>query len=117
VTVVKKGAFGKSGKLDTRVLFAVVGDQHVSMAGKSHDQGSGGTVGVVVAAVLLWPVMPFVTGKSAEFPAGTTMNGYVENDLPIAFAAAPVIAPLVIPVAVPAAITPAVATTISARVN
>lgn len=100
VTVIKKGAFGKSGKLDTRVLFAVVGDQRISMAGKSHEQGSGGTVGVVAAAVLLWPVMPFVTGKSAVFPAGTLMNGYVENDLPAALAAAAVVAPLVVPVAV-----------------
>ncbi|MGL4541180.1 MAG: hypothetical protein ACRCUI_01560 [Polymorphobacter sp.] len=94
----KKGAFGKSGKLDTRILFVVVGDQHVAITGKSNDQGSSGTVGVVAAALLFWPVMPFVTGKSAELPAGTNMTGYVENDLPLVTAAAPVAAaPLVVP--------------------
>lgn len=107
----KKGAFGKSGKLDTRILYVVLGDQHVSITGKSVDQGSSGTVGVVVAAALFWPAMPFITGKSAEVPAGTTLTGYIENDLPLVAAAAPTpapVAPLVIPVQ-PAATTVATA--------
>lgn len=114
----KKGAFGKSGKLDTRILYVVVGDQRISMAGKANQQGSSGTVGVVVAAALFWPAMPFITGKSAELPVGTAMTGYVENDLPLVMAtAAPApqvapfvvqaAAPMVVPVAVTAAASPA----------
>lgn len=95
--VVKKGGFGKSGKMDTRILFVVLGDQRISMSGRANDQGKSGTAGTVAAAVLFWPVMPFVSGRSAEFPAGTTMTGYVENDLPVAGSAAPAIRPLVVP--------------------
>ncbi len=105
----KKGAFGKSGKLDTRILYVVIGDQRIAITGKSIDQGSSGTVGVVAAAVLFWPAMPFITGKSAEVPAGTGMTGYIENDLPLVAAAAPAaVAPLVVPAATTApAATPA----------
>ena len=96
--VEKKGGFGKSGKLDTRVLYVIVGDSRIGMTGKASDQGAGGTVGTVAAAVLFWPVMPFVTGKSADLPAGTTLAGYVENDIALAVAAAaPVMPTLVIP--------------------
>ena len=97
--VVKKGGFGKSGKMDTRILFVVLGDQHISMSGKANDEGKGGTAGTVAAAVLFWPVMPFVSGHSAEFPVGTTMTGYVENDLPVVGTAAPAARPLMVPVA------------------
>ena len=98
--VEKKGGFGKSGKLETRVLYAVVGDSRIGLTGKASDQGAGGTVGTVAAAVLFWPVMPFVTGKSADLPAGSTVTGYVENDVVLAIGAAPMAAPLLI---VPAA--------------
>ena len=113
--VEKKGAFGRSGKLDTRVLYAVVGDQHVPMAGKAHDQGSGGTVGTVAAAVLFWPVMPFVTGKSADFPVGSRIHGYVENDLPLTFAVAAPVQALVIvgPTKASLVIAPAQATAVA----
>lgn len=94
--VEKKGGFGKSGKLETRVLYAIVGDSRVGMTGKAVDQGAGGTVGTVAAAVLFWPVMPFVTGKSADLPAGTTLTGYVENDVVLAVGAAAPVAPMLI---------------------
>ncbi len=106
VTRAEKRAFGKSGKLDARILFVVIGDQHIGMSGKVNQQGSSGTVRVVVAAALFWPAMPFITGKSAELPIGTNMTGFVENDLPLvagpAVAAAPV-APLVVPAVAPVA--------------
>ncbi len=95
--VVKKGGFGKSGKMDTRILFVVLGDQHISMSGKANDQGASGTAGTVAAAVLFWPVMPFVSGHSAEFPVGTIMTAYVENDLPVVGSAAPAARPLIVP--------------------
>lgn len=111
----KKGAFGKSGKLDARILFVVIGDQHIGMSGKANQQGSSGTVGVVVAAALFWPAMPFITGKSAELPIGTNMTGYVENDLPLIAGPAPATqqtAPLIVPAVVQAAPPTPVAATV-----
>lgn len=84
----KKGMFGKSGKLDARVLYVRVGQTNISLTGNSNEAGSGGTAGVVAAAVLFWPVAPFVTGKSAIFPPGTRITGWVENDLPLVLPAA-----------------------------
>ncbi len=78
--VEKKGSFGKSGKLDTRVVYLAVGDQRITMTGQSHEAGAGGTTGTVVAAVLVGVFSAFVTGKSAEYPAGTAMVAYIEND-------------------------------------
>jgi hypothetical protein len=81
--VEKKGAFGKSGKLDTRVVYLAVGDQRIAMTGQSHEAGAGGTAGTVAAAVLVGVFSAFVTGKSAEYPAGSSMVAYVENDTPV----------------------------------
>lgn len=97
--VEKKGAFGKSGKLDARVLHVRVGDQNIGLGGTANEAGAGGTTGTVVAAVFFWPVAPFVTGKSAVFPPGTRMTGWVENDVPLSLPAAS--APLVVPATQP----------------
>lgn len=86
--VEKKGAFGKSGKLETKIIFVRVGATEIRLGGQMHNAGDGGTVGVVVAAVLLWPLAPFVTGKSAEITAGTVITGYTEGDIQIGVAAA-----------------------------
>lgn len=79
----KKGMFGKSGKIEARVLSVRVGKHSISLTGTANDEGSGGTAGVVAAALLLWPVAPFVTGKSATLPPGTRMTGWVESDVPM----------------------------------
>lgn len=97
--VEKKGAFGKSGKLDARVLHVRVGDQNIGLGGTANEAGAGGTVGTVAAAVLFWPVAPFVTGKSAVFPPGTRMTGWVENDVPLSLPSTG--APLVVPATQP----------------
>ncbi len=91
VTMVdKKGMFGKSGKIATRVLYVNVGNHRIGLAGQADDAGSGGTAGVVAAAILFWPVAPFVTGRSANLPPGTRMTGWVENDIPVAVPSTPV---------------------------
>ena len=85
----KKGMFGKSGKLDTRVLYARMGNININLAGSANDEGKGGTAGVVAAAVFLLPLAPFITGTSAVLPPGTRMTGWVENDLRMALGPAP----------------------------
>lgn len=83
--VSKKGMFGKSGKLETRLLYAKVGNQQIRIGGKNKDAGSGGTAATVGALLFIWPAAFFITGKSAVLPPGTQATGYLESDLPVLF--------------------------------
>lgn len=96
VTHVKnKGMWGKSGKIEARILYVRVGDRQIRLTGQMDDKGVTGTAGVV-GAVALMPVAGFfMTGTSARIPAGSIVTAYVEEDLPVSFTnAAP--APLVV---------------------
>ena len=84
--VIKKGMFGKSGKLETRVLYVRLGDKQIRVKGESGDRGKSGTAATVASLVFIWPAAFFVTGKSAVLPPGTQTTTYLENDLPIIFA-------------------------------
>ncbi|QMW21891.1 hypothetical protein [Sandaracinobacteroides saxicola] len=108
--VIKKGSFGRSGKMNTQLLYVMLGDQKVRIDGKSYDQGSSGTAATVGVAIVAGVFSAFVTGKSADFPIGTAMNGYTAEDTVVAVESAP-IAPVTIsatptaavPTAIPAA--------------
>jgi len=101
--VVKKGMFGKSGKLDTRVLYVKLGDRQLRVRGTKDDKGASGTAATVATLLFVWPAAFFVTGKSAILPPGTTATTYLEQDLPVVFAAAQSEGPA--PVVVPAPLT------------
>jgi hypothetical protein len=78
--VVKKGAFGKSGKIDTELRYVMLGSDQVRISGRANDAGKGGTAGTVAVAVLAGVFSAFVTGQSADFPVGTSMTGYTMSD-------------------------------------
>lgn len=100
-TVRNKGMWGKSGKLDARVLYLRIGGRQIRMTGTFDDKGVTGTGGVV-ASVLLVPVVGFfVTGTSAVLPKGGTVGGFIDEDVELAFANASM-APLQVPAAAPA---------------
>jgi hypothetical protein len=83
-----KGMWGKSGKIEGRVLNLSLNGRTIRMSGAFDDKGVTGTAGVV-AAVLLIPVVGFfVTGTSARIPAGGQISSYIDED--IIFAVAPV---------------------------
>ncbi len=98
-----KGMWGKSGHLSARVLYVTVNGRQVRMTGAFDDKGTAGTAAVVGAVVLL-PIAGFLmTGTSAMLPLGAPVAGFVDEDVPLNFAAiAP--APLTVgtPVALPA---------------
>jgi hypothetical protein len=103
--VTKKGMWGKSGKIDTRLLYVKVGDRQIRITGASDDKGKAGTAGVVAAVVFVPVVGFFVTGTSAVIPPRTPVTAYLEEDLPVVFAAPVAPTPLVVtPVAAPAAV-------------
>lgn len=114
-TVRNKGMWGKSGKLDARVLYLRIGGRQIRMTGTFDDKGVTGTGGVV-ASVLLVPVVGFfVTGTSAVLPKGGTVGGFIDEDVELYFAnAGP--APLVVPGPVTPVVVPTSTTTPTAAV-
>jgi hypothetical protein len=91
-----KGMWGKSGRINARVLFVRANGRQIRLTGALDDKGTTGTGGVV-ASVLLIPVAGFfVTGTSANIPLGAPVNGFIDEDIPLAFAA-PVDATMTVP--------------------
>lgn len=79
-----KGMWGKSGRIEARVLNVRVGDRHIRLSGTFDDKGVTGTAGVV-AAVALVPIAGFfVTGTSATIPAGAGVKAFLDEDLKLA---------------------------------
>jgi hypothetical protein len=101
-----KGMWGKSGHLGARVLYVTVNGRQIRLSGAFDDKGTAGGVGAAaVSALVFLPAGFFMTGTSAKVPVGTIVKGFVDEDVPLAMAAAP-LAPL--PVAVKPAPLPAV---------
>lgn len=79
-----KGMWGKSGRIEARVLNVRVGDRLVRLSGTFDDKGVTGTAGVV-AAIAFVPVAGFfMTGTSASIPAGSGIKAFLDEDLRIA---------------------------------
>ena len=120
-----KGMWGKSGGITARLLYVSVDGRQLRLSGTLADKGSTGTIGVV-AAVAFIPVAGFlVTGTSARIPTGSSVTGFLEEDLPVVIAAiaAPaalvVNAPVVVaapPLPAPAGVIPVVAVSTAAPV-
>jgi hypothetical protein len=88
----RKGMWGKSGRINARVINVRVGDRLIRLTGTFDDKGVTGTAGVV-AAIAFVPIAGFfMTGTSAKIPAGGGVKGFLDEDLQIAVAqaAAPV---------------------------
>lgn len=81
--LVPKGAFGKSGKLETRLLYVAVGNSRIRLDGRAADRGKSGTGATIATAVAAGVFSAFVTGTSAVIPAQSTIVGYVERDMPL----------------------------------
>ena len=96
-----KGMWGKSGKLEARVLYLRVNGRQIRLTGNFDDKGVTGTAGVVGAVAFVPIAGFFVTGTSAVLPKGGTVGGFIDEDVELAFAnAAP--APLAVPAPAPA---------------
>jgi hypothetical protein len=82
-----KGMWGKSGKLEGRVLHMTLNGNTFRMSGAFDDKGVTGTAGVVAAVAFVPVVGFFVTGTSARIPAGSQLSAYIDED--IEYSAAP----------------------------
>lgn len=101
-----KGMWGKSGKLDARILYLRVNGRQIRLTGTFDDKGVTGTGGVVASVALVPLAGFFVTGTSAVLPKGGTVGGFIDEDVELAFASAAA-APLQVPVAAPPMTVPA----------
>ena len=106
VTLVKKkGMWGKSGKLEARVLSVRANGKDIPVRGTVGDKGETGTA-AVVGSILVLPVAGFfVTGTSAVMPSGTGAMAMLESDLPVQFEAPTLPAPAAVAPAAPTAAT------------
>lgn len=80
----RKGMWGKSGRINARVLHARVGERLIRLTGNFDDKGVTGTAGVVGAIVFVPIAGFFVTGTSAKMPAGSGVKAFLDEDLTIA---------------------------------
>lgn len=81
-----KGMWGKSGRINARVLYVRVGDRQVRLTGVFDDKGTTGTAGVVGAIAVLPIAGFFVTGTSANIPMGAPVKAFLDEDLTVTFA-------------------------------
>lgn len=103
-----KGMWGKSGRINGRILYVRANGNQIRLTGSFDDKGTTGTAGVV-AAIAFVPIAGFITtGTSARIPLGAPVTAFLDEDVSVAFAAAVAPAPVAAPAAVPVA-TPAVA--------
>ena len=79
-----KGMWGKSGRINARVINVRVGERLIRLTGNFDDKGVTGTAGVVTAIALVPIAGFFVTGTSAQIPAGSGVKAFLDEDLTIA---------------------------------
>lgn len=103
-----KGMWGKSGKINARILYVRVGDRQIRLSGQIDDKGVTGTAGVVGAVAFLPVAGFFMTGTSARIPVGTPVKAFLDEDLTIAPPARTHIVPVAPVPLTPASVTPVV---------
>ncbi len=97
-----KGMWGKSGNIETRLLYISTQDRKIRISGSIGDKGvKAGGGAIATSALVFLPAGFFMTGTSAVIPPGTAVTGILEEDIPLAFATAPQPAPA-LPMAAPA---------------
>lgn len=91
-----KGMWGKSGRINARVLYVRANGRQIRLTGQLDDKGVTGTAGVV-AAIAFVPIAGFTTtGTSARIPVGAPMKAFLDEDLPVTFMAAAAPAPMAV---------------------
>jgi hypothetical protein len=81
-----KGMWGRSGRINARVLSLRANGRQIRLTGQIDDRGVTGTAGVVASVALVPVVGFFVTGTSARIPLGAPVNAFLDEDVSVAFA-------------------------------
>ena len=94
-----KGGWGKSGRINARVLYVRVGDRQIRLSGTFDDKGTTGTAGVVASIALVPLAGFFVTGTSARIAMGSAVKAFLDEDVTVTMGQAAAPAPMVVPAA------------------
>lgn len=77
----KRGAFGRSGKLDMQLLYAELPGGPLRVSGTIEARGKK-DAGDTAATAVAFLALPFIaTGRSAEIPAGAEVSGRLDRDV------------------------------------
>lgn len=79
----KAGMMGKGGELNLRLDHLTVGDQRVRLRGSRGKEGEGKVGTAVALTVLFGPIGLIKHGKNVKVKAGTALNAYVDQDIPL----------------------------------
>lgn len=79
----KKGAFGKSGKMDVSINAIELGESRVPVVGTFRQEGKGNTTATIGAVVAVGIFSAFVTGHSAVIPQGRELTVHTRDPLKI----------------------------------
>jgi hypothetical protein len=83
-----KGMWGKSGNIETRMLYVTANDRRIRLSGAVSDKGvKAGGGAIATSAIVFLPAGFFMTGTSAVIPPGTRVTALLDEDVPIVFAA------------------------------
>ncbi len=85
----QNGMLGKTGKLNVRLNYLRVGDERIKLRASRGVQGGHNTGAQVGTLLLLWPVMPFIKGKSTQITKGTILTAFSDQDVTLATPLAP----------------------------
>ncbi|MDB5702472.1 MAG: hypothetical protein JWL66_2671 [Sphingomonadales bacterium] len=78
----RNGHWGKSGKMDVRVLFIDTPNGRIPLSGQRDSRGKSGTVPVVATTLFVSIIGgALIHGTSARIPAGTPLQAYLGDDL------------------------------------
>lgn len=84
-----KGMWGKSGRINARVLSVRANGTQIRLTGQFDDKGVTGTAGVVAAIAFIPVAGFFTTGTSAKIPLGSNVTAFLDEDITVAFAPSP----------------------------
>lgn len=88
LTDVRNKGWGKSGRINARVLYVRVGDRQIRLSGTFDDKGTTGTAGVVASIALVPLAGFFVTGTSARIAMGSAVKAFLDEDVTVSMAQA-----------------------------
>ena len=94
------GLLGRSGKLAISVSYVDAQGRQIPVRGDRGKKGTTGAPGMVGAAIVFLPLGLIVKGKEAKIKAGTPVEVYVAQDVPVETVAQQE-RPLVVPVPAP----------------
>jgi len=79
--MVRKGGFGKPGRIDIRLVSMTLGDRQVALGGTREVRGKSGAGETVIGAAAIGIYSFAITGKSAVLPSGAAVTGIVKKDV------------------------------------